>query len=127
MLCPCESHLSYDECCGPFINQLKLPSNPEALMRSRYTAFTRHDVNYLKNTMRGKALQNFTFDGFDAWLNTISWQGLTIIKSIMKNKNHGFVTFEARYLENNQMKIIREKSEFKKLAAQWFYIDGVLY
>lgn len=124
MSCPCGHSLPYEQCCGQYIDAALLPKTPEALMRSRYTAFVFSKIDYLANTMRGEALKKFHFDGLDNWLNQIKWQGLTIIKSTMRGNIHGFVSFEASYLENGKTHLIREKSEFKKLEGKWFYIDG---
>jgi len=71
-----------------------------------------------------KGLKNFHYDGLESWLSQIKWQGLKIIKSKVKTSNHGFVIFEARFLEKDIPKIISEKSEFKKIAGKWFYVDG---
>ncbi len=74
--------------------------------------------------MKGKALKNFNFDGLEAWLAQIKWQSLIVIKSKMKTKIHGFVKFEAGYIEKENPKMICENSEFKKIEGKWFYIDG---
>nr|WP_316226808.1 SEC-C metal-binding domain-containing protein [Bradyrhizobium sp. SZCCHNS3052] len=41
MQCPCGSGLPYDRCCGPYLDGDDQPPTAEALMRSRYTAYTR--------------------------------------------------------------------------------------
>lgn len=124
MRCPCGKAISYEHCCGQYIDAQLLPLTPETLMRSRYTAFTLSKIEYLKNTMQGKATKIFKFDGLEMWLNQIRWQGLTIIKIKMKTDAHGFVTFAAHYLEQETSKVICEKSEFKKFKGKWFYVDG---
>lgn len=126
MPCPCGASLAYEQCCGQYIDAGIFPKDPETLMRSRYTAFVFGKINYLANTMRGKALKAFNFDGLEAWLSQIKWQGLTVIKSKMKNKTQGYVTFEAKYLERDIPKVISEKSEFKMIEGKWFYVDGKL-
>ena len=57
--CSCGSNSTYLQCCGQFIDGLSLPITPEALMRSRYTAYTLADIAYIKKTMRGKATIGF--------------------------------------------------------------------
>lgn len=124
MPCPCGKPLPYEKCCGQYIDASILPPDPETLMRSRYTAFVLGKIDYLAKTMKGKALKNFNFEGLESWLSQVTWQRLTVIKSKMKTNIHGFVWFEARYLEKDIPKMICEKSEFKKIEGKWFYIDG---
>ena len=55
--CPCCSSKEYDDCCSKFISGAAVPTTPEELMRSRYTAFTKANVDYIFKTMRGAALK----------------------------------------------------------------------
>ena len=98
-----------------YIDMNVLAPTLEALMRSRYTAFVLGKIDYLSQTMQGKALKVFKFEGLECWLKQIQWQGLIIIRTHMKTTRHGFVTFEATYLEEGLVKTIHEKSEFKKI------------
>ena len=43
-LCPCGSGKEYGECCEPIIKGTALAQSPEALMRSRYTAYAKHEI-----------------------------------------------------------------------------------
>lgn len=56
--CPCGSGQSYDQCCGPVIAGGPA-SSPEALMRSRYTAFTKGNIDHLVSTLAPEALKDF--------------------------------------------------------------------
>lgn len=123
MQCPCGKN-PYKECCGKYIDDNVLPPDPESLMRSRYAAFALGKIKYLTETITGKAAKKFNYQGLDEWLKNIEWQGLTIIKSRLKSPLNGFVTFEAKYIENGIQYTICEKSEFKKIGGKWFYIDG---
>ncbi|MDP5007873.1 MAG: YchJ family metal-binding protein, partial [Glaciimonas sp.] len=49
LLCPCGG-VSLALCCEPFITQRAVPQTAQALMRSRYTAFTLRDDAYLYAT-----------------------------------------------------------------------------
>ncbi|MDR1126989.1 MAG: SEC-C domain-containing protein, partial [Treponema sp.] len=50
MDCPCGSGKQYTDCCEPFILGVQKPLTAEALMRSRYTAYTVHAVDYIVST-----------------------------------------------------------------------------
>ena len=47
MECPCRSGRDYENCCGPVIAGKTLAATPEALMPSRFTAFTRTEMDHL--------------------------------------------------------------------------------
>ncbi|MFI4937475.1 MAG: YchJ family protein [Candidatus Berkiellales bacterium] len=129
-LCPCGSETPYDACCGKYIEQHQYPELPEQLMRSRYTAFVKGQLDYLVATMRDPAAKKFDVEEVRSWLKDIQWQGLKVIDQRLKSPTLGFVSFEARYLMNGIPEIITEKSEFHKKHSnqecrdQWFYVDG---
>ena len=45
--CPCGSNFPYTDCCGPLIRGTGFADTAEDLMRSRYTAFTENNWEYL--------------------------------------------------------------------------------
>src|SRR5689334_9579352 len=47
--CPCHSGLKYKKCCRPYHNGMPAPS-PEALMRSRYSAYALNKPDYIMQT-----------------------------------------------------------------------------
>ena len=47
--CPCDSGLDYRQCCAPFHDGHPAPT-PQALMRSRYSAYTLGLTPYLMDT-----------------------------------------------------------------------------
>jgi len=48
-VCPCGTGHGFDDCCGPIISGTPAPS-PEALMRSRYSAFVVGDISHVDRT-----------------------------------------------------------------------------
>ena len=48
-------------------------------MRSRYTAYTRADIEYIQRTMRGLALQGFNAESAGQWARQIQWLNLKIV------------------------------------------------
>ncbi len=49
--CPCGSGKGFDLCCEPYLAGKALPETAEALMRSRYSAYVRQLIPYLKETL----------------------------------------------------------------------------
>ncbi len=125
LLCPCCSQKEYEQCCQPFLSEHALPSTPEQLMRSRYTAYSQAQFKYIKKTMLGKPLLEFDEQEAQHWAKKNTWVKLDIIQTQEKSLEVGFVTFIASFIEKNKLKTIHECSEFHKKEHQWFYVDGV--
>ena len=71
-LCPCDSQKNYLSCCEPFITGKQSCTTPEALMRSRYSAYTLSNVDYIKETMRGNALTGFQEQNAKRWAKRVN-------------------------------------------------------
>ncbi|MEP9276295.1 YchJ family metal-binding protein [Enterobacter hormaechei] len=56
--------------------------------------------------------------------NTV-WLGLTVFEAAPgRDANEGYVSFVARFSEQNKPSTIIERSRFLKDSGQWYYIDG---
>ncbi|PWY54975.1 hypothetical protein DGG96_14330 [Legionella qingyii] len=123
--CPCGSQNKYELCCGLYLEKKQQPETPEQLMRSRYTAYSMGKIDYIKNTMKGKALMGFNELEAEQWAKSVTWISLDVLNSNTPDPDKGFVEFAARYFEDNRVKIIHELSEFHKENGRWFYVSGV--
>jgi SEC-C motif domain protein len=126
MQCPCLSQKSYQQCCEPFIVGSARPQTPEQLMRSRYTAYTQGNTDYIEDTMREKALIGFDKDSAKQWALGVHWLGLEVLKAPHPQATRGIVEFIARYEENGVARNIHEISEFARIGggSRWYYISG---
>ncbi|MDX2345766.1 MAG: YchJ family metal-binding protein [Legionella sp.] len=124
--CPCGSKNKYDQCCEPYLTKTQYPKTPEALMRSRYTAYTLANIDYIKKTMRGPALFGFDEEDAKRWAARVTWMGLKVFQASSEKptQNKGYVEFEAKFMENYDLKSIHEKSEFIREKNRWYYVDG---
>ncbi|MBI2790741.1 MAG: SEC-C domain-containing protein [Gammaproteobacteria bacterium] len=123
-LCPCGLNKPYENCCGLYIeNDIPAPT-PEALMRSRYSAYVFAKVAYIAQTMKDEPLRQFKPEDVVKWLADVKWQGLKVIQQRVKSDKLGFVSFEAKYLYQGNQESICEKSEFHKIGDRWFYVGG---
>jgi SEC-C motif-containing protein len=120
--CPCGSGRPYADCCGPFIEGTALPQTAEALMRSRYTAYTRRNGAYLTDTWHPTTRRKEL--GLD---EPIQWIGLTILATEAggPDDTKGKVEFVARYKEGGRAHRLRELSRFQRWQGRWYYLDGV--
>ena len=122
--CPCGILKSYQQCCGAIILGNKLAITPEQLMRSRYTAYTQLNIDYIFATMAGPALEQADRSHSLAWAEQCQWLGLQVLKSYKISHNEGFVEFIASFCLHGQTKKMHELSRFLLIKDQWFYVSG---
>ena len=92
-------------------------------MRSRYTAYTQMNSDYLLTTWHPSTRpKSFSLDG-DA---PIKWINLSVKKTLFgsSDDNQGTVEFVARYKVNGKAGRMSETSHFRKEEGQWFYVSG---
>lgn len=123
--CPCGSENKYKACCGAYHRGERVAPSPEALMRSRYAAYSLGNIDYIKRTMQGKPLVGFNAEEAEAWAKSVEWVGLEIVDVKNISSQLGYVEFIARFIENGKKQSIHERSEFRYSNEQWFYVDGV--
>ena len=124
--CPCGSGHLYSGCCEPFINGSKNPPTAEALMRSRYTAYVEHAIDYIIDTCSKEEKDKIDFDQTKNWSEKSKWLGLKILSTEKGNPldTEGTVEFEATYEVDKLREVHHEKAKFKKSEGRWLYIEG---
>lgn len=122
--CPCGSNHSYKDCCQPYITGQQPAPNAEALMRSRYTAYSQANTGYIQHTMRDIAARGFNPIEAKQWASQVEWLGLQVFEHCPIDDNTATVTFAARFKGINGIHFIHEKSQFTRDNQQWFYTDG---
>jgi len=97
-------------------------------MRSRYTAFTRADVDYLESTLTDEAKVDFDRAETESWAKEARWQGLDIRSAppLSEDGNEGQVEFVARYRLRGTSFAHHELASFRKVLDRWMYTDGVI-
>jgi len=93
-------------------------------MRSRYTAYTLADIDYIERTMSDKALRDFDKQRSQVWAEQSKWQELKLVDSHNIDADTGTVEFIAYYSLQNKPYHIHEISQFKRQNGSWFYTDG---
>ena len=124
-LCPCGSKKAEQYCCRMYLSGKKKPETAEKLMRSRYTAFYRGNVDYLIATLHPDQRNSSDRKELTKRISNTQWLGLTIIstKKGKKNDATGIVEFEAIY-QVDEPRQLHECSRFVKAGSQWLYVDG---
>lgn len=123
--CPCQSDLTYSECCLPYISGAKLPHSAEALMRSRFSAFALLEMDYVKHTTDPQVLNKIDFRANSEWAKQSDFYKLEIIQS-GEEGNKGSVEFKAyfRNKSDGSEHVHHEFSRFRKQSGRWYFRDG---
>ncbi|MDR0878598.1 MAG: YchJ family protein [Treponema sp.] len=125
-ICPCGSGREYAQCCEPYITGTQKPPTAEALMRSRYSAYVEHAVDYIINTCVRKDRDDIDIKQTRDWSEKSNWLGLKIISTEKGGPadTEGTVEFEAMYELDGLKDIHHETAKFKKDKDEWLYDDG---
>jgi SEC-C motif domain protein len=131
--CPCGNANSYDNCCAPYHAGTAAAPTAAALMRSRYTAFTRGNIDYLIATLHPKSRRPDDKRRHRQTINQTQWLRLTILKTQkgQPTDKTGIVEFVAEFRDTQavgfaaaEVKQLHERSRFVQADGQWFYVDG---
>jgi SEC-C motif-containing protein len=119
-ICPCramaQEKLSFAECCGPYLARAKNPPTAEALMRSRYSAFVKADIDYLYETLAPDQRTDFNREATSEWATKSLWRGLDIVETEqgLEGDANGKVTFVAHFSRDGKPLTHKEKSLFRR-------------
>ncbi len=125
-LCPCGSGRIYETCCGPYLSGTISAPTAEALMRSRYTAYVKHDIDYIVETCVKTEDEGIDVDSTRQWSEEAEWLGLKIVKTEKggAGDSEGLVEFIASYKLKGKHEDHHERSLFVKKAGTWFFETG---
>ncbi len=87
-------------------------------MRSRYSAFVRANVAYLRDTQL-KPTRDASWEDTEAWARSVGWLGLTVVESAEAE-----VEFIARYVDGAGITALHERSTFVRRDGRWVYDEG---
>lgn len=119
--CPCGRPADYARCCGLYHAGAAAP-DAETLMRSRYSAYVRRDVDYLLTSWHSStrpAELSLDEGGRTTWL------GLTIQRTSVTGEDTAEVVFLARYRIGGASAVrMTEHSRFVREDGRWYYLDA---
>ncbi|WP_207478904.1 YchJ family protein [Arenibaculum pallidiluteum] len=124
--CPCASGKEFGACCGPFLSGEAVPPNPEALMRSRYSAFAVGNIDYLESTLLPGTGEDFDRAQVTDWARNSEWTGLEIraTEGGGPDDDAGMVEFVARFRTGGKDYVHHETSRFARQDGRWWYVEG---
>ena len=122
-LCPCQSSLSYEDCCGRFHLDNLFPETAEQLMRSRYSAFVLKNIPYIVQTTVPSQQPLLDEKALQDWADETQWLGLEIVKAETLTKTQSAVEFKAHFQGGEQPQVHHEYSLFVKIDRHWYFVD----
>lgn len=104
-------------------DEVAWPATAEELMRSRFEAFKRADVDWLLASWhRSTRPDHLRLD------DNPNWRGLRILGTVAGgvDDTSGEVEFRASYIAAGELGFLHERSRFVREDGRWFYVDGDL-
>ena len=125
--CPCGRRdargrpVAYADCCGRYLDHDTPAPDAEHLMRSRYSAFVRERVDYLRSSWHPSTRPA------DLTLEPgVKWLGLEVKRHRAIDADRAEVEFVARSRVGGRGQRLHETSRFVREGGRWFYVDGDL-
>ncbi len=121
--CPCGSNFPYTDCCGPLIRGTGFADTAEDLMRSRYTAFTENNWEYLVLTSHPEEKKEMARLESALLDPSAHWKKLEILGTSKgrEQDSEGQIDFIAHYEKDGDLQTLRESSRFYKVNGRWVY------
>ena len=125
-ICPCGSNSAYAECCLPLINNSQKALTAEQLMRSRYSAFVKKELDYIHSSLHPEHRADYDEKSTRAWAESADWQGIKIVSTMNGGPEdiEGQVEFVVSYVERGNKQEHHELSSFKKDKGTWYFTTG---
>ncbi len=95
-------------------------------MRSRYTAYTIEEIDYIVDSHDPSVTGDVDRDATLEWAQKSEWLGLEIVdvEAGGKDDAEGTVEFIARYRVQGAEASHHERSRFRRAEGRWVYLDG---
>ena len=125
--CPCGSGRAYAACCGRYIDGDDQPPTAEALMRARYTAHTRVDLDYIARPHDPASRDDIDHDATRRWAERAEWLGLEVLETEGggEHDDDGVVGFVAHFRDRGERTRHHEVATFRRDdAGNWLFVDG---
>jgi SEC-C motif domain protein len=127
MKCPCGTDLEFEACCGPILAGERQAATPEALMRSRYTAYARKEVAYIAESHDPETREEVDLAATRNWADRTEWLKLEILKTQGggEGDDRGEVEFIAYFRDERGRELSHhERSTFVRRDGRWYFHDG---
>lgn len=126
--CPCGSGNEYNACCQPIIIGKKTAETAEQLMRARYAAHVKVEVDFLFDSTHPDHREGYDQEGTRTWAENSEWRGLEIINVMQggPEDKEGEVEFIARFRDKEGVRSHHERGQFKRKGKKWLFAEGIM-
>jgi SEC-C motif domain protein len=92
-------------------------------MRSRYTAYVKEDIPYLKQTLTKAQQADFSEEDTRKWAHESKWLGLEITRTEAgaPEDDRGVVEFSAHFETDGEKQTHHEVALFEQVGGHWRY------
>jgi len=124
--CPCGSGAEYGTCCEPIIKGKKTAETAEQLMRARYSAHVKVEIDFVSDSLHPEHRKDFDKKAAKKWAEESEWYGLEIVDTTDGGPKDetGEVEFIARYRDKEGIRSYHERGQFLKKKKKWFFTEG---
>ncbi|MBE0597875.1 MAG: YchJ family protein [Desulfuromonadales bacterium] len=124
--CPCGSGAEYAACCEPIVTGKKMAETAEQLMRARYAAHVKVEIDFLFASTHPDHRQGYDHQGTRTWAEKSDWHGLEIVETARggAKDDEGEVEFIARYRDKDGLRSHHERAQFKRQDQHWLFTEG---
>ncbi|PLX83889.1 MAG: hypothetical protein C0617_10210 [Desulfuromonas sp.] len=126
--CPCGSGSDYIACCEPIIAGKKTAETAEELMRARYAAHVKVEIDFLYDSTHPEHREWYDHKGTRVWAANSEWHGLEILGTTQgrPQDEQGEVEFVARFRDGKGLHNHHERGKFKKEEGRWLFTEGIM-
>jgi SEC-C motif-containing protein len=126
--CPCGSGRDYAACCQPIITGKAPAATAEQLMRARYCAHVKVEVDFLYASTHPDHRQGYDHKSTRSWAEQSQWLGLEIVDTAQggPEDEQGEVEFIARFRDKDGIHSHHERGQFVRHNGQWLFTDGTM-
>jgi len=126
--CPCGSGNDYTACCEPVITGRKKAETAEQLMRARYSAHEKVEIDFLYESTHPDHRKGYDHKTTRTWAEDSEWHGLEILETVQggPKDEEGEVTFIARFRDKSGVRSHHERGQFKKRKGNWLFTEGTM-
>ncbi|MEJ2695216.1 MAG: YchJ family protein [Candidatus Sulfobium sp.] len=125
-VCPCGSGMPFADCCGPVIEGQRHALTAEQLMRSRYSAYVKGRIEYLRTSLHPDHRQDFDEKNTREWAESSEWHGMEIVETKYGGPEdaEGKVEFIVSFTQNGKRMTHHELGSFSKVDGTWYFQSG---
>jgi SEC-C motif-containing protein len=126
--CPCGSGNGYIDCCEPIITGKKTAETAEQLMRARYAAHVKVEIDFLFDSTHPDYREGYDHKGTRTWAENSDWHGLEIRETVQGGPadDEGKVEFIARFRDKDGVHTHHERGQFKRKGKTWLFTEGIM-